>query len=166
MSKVVVLFGSNLGDREAILNKSVLTLSKKIGEIISKSSIYETEPWGFKTNLSFLNQVIVFDTKLDVTDVLKLCLETEKELGRTRNNNSYSSRQIDIDILFYNSLIFNTKELVIPHPRIAERMFVLIPLNEIMPDFQHPVYQKDIKTLLEECKDKKWVKKYYCSSSS
>ena len=119
------------------------------------SSFYETAPWGFECDENFLNQVVVFQTRLSAFDFLQRCLETEKRLGRIRlaGGPRYSSRPIDIDLLFYDSVILNTPDLILPHPRMQERNFVLTPLAEILPDFVHPVFQKTIATLLQVSSD-------------
>lgn len=154
-----VILGSNSGNRREIIDKAVSILSVA-GQLISSSSFYETEPWGFESTEQFLNKVAVLDTAMSPEAFLKYCLETEKALGRTRTPGvRYSSRTIDIDILFCDQQIINTPDLTVPHPRIAERNFVLAPLNEIMPDFIHPVLHKKISGLLSLCPDKLAVKR-------
>ena len=158
---VATIFGSNQGDKYRILQAAVTTLSAAVGKVVRESSFYETAPWGFVCEECFLNQVVVFDTLLSPERFLYHCQETEKKLGRQRNLDGprYSSRPIDIDLLFYGSQIVHTPDLVIPHPRIAERNFVLTPLAEIMPDFVHPVFRKTISELLALCPDKLAVKR-------
>lgn len=157
----VVIFGSNTGHKKQIIEEAAILLAAKTaGEITTTSSFYETEPWGFESPDLFLNRVIIYSTPLSPEDFLKKCLETEKELGRVRTGTArYASRLIDIDILFYDSLIIDTPDLAIPHPRLAERNFVLTPLNEIMPDFEHPVLHKKISGLFRNCPDKMSVKR-------
>ncbi len=157
---IVTILGSNSENKHRQLKKATHLLSA-VGEIIQKSSFYETEPWGFEACENFLNQVIVFETPLKPSDFLRHCLEVEKQLGRVRNPNGprYTSRSIDIDILFCDSQIIDTPELIIPHPRLCERLFVLAPLAEIMPDFIHPDKQKSIQELLSICPDHSTVKK-------
>ena len=159
--QVVTIFGSNSGDKFQIMENALRLLSEKTGKMVLASSYYETEPWGFESKENFLNRVVVFETLLSPEDFLQSCLDTEKQLGRIRSGTGprYTSRPIDIDLLFYDTRIIHTPDLVIPHPRIAERNFVLTPLAEIMPDFIHPAYGKSIQTLLQECPDKSEVKK-------
>lgn len=158
--RAVTIFGSNSGDRQALITQAIRKLSET-GRIVASSSFYETEPWGFECRENFLNQITVFETALSPEEFLKTCLDTEKQLGRIRTPDGprYSSRPIDIDLLFCDSRILNTPTLTLPHPRMCERNFVLVPLAEIMPDFVHPVLGKSIATLLEESPDRLQVKK-------
>lgn len=146
---LIVGLGSNMGDRPGYLKKALQTLEKEVGILVKKSSIMETEPWGFEANENFLNMVAWFATDLSAKEVLAKCQSIEKNLGRIRSQNQrYTSRTIDVDILFYGDCILNTTELVIPHPLIAYRNFVLYPLQEIIPEFTHPVLQCKIKDML------------------
>ena len=152
--QVIVLFGSNSAQKQKMIEEAIRRLSSK-GEVRLASSLYETEPWGFECEENFLNQVVVFETILTPHAFLAYCLETERQLGRIRHSNGprYTSRPIDIDILFYDNLILDTPDLIVPHPRMCERNFVLTPLAEILPHLVHPVYQKTIEELLAECTD-------------
>lgn len=157
--EVVLGFGSNMGDRAGFLCRSVRIMEERIGAVKCKSSLYETAPWGFESDQTFYNQVVVFETRLQPEEVLFYCMETERLLGRERTAERYSSRVIDIDILFYASLIVEHDDLTIPHPRIPSRNFVLVPLCEIRPDFIHPVCHKKISGLLLESPDDSFVHK-------
>ncbi len=153
--KVVFLgIGTNLGDRESNLKEAIAGIEKHIGRVINSSSVYETEPWGFKAEQEFLNIVVKVETELIPTDLLEAILVLEKKLGRIRSENQYSSRVIDIDILFYENEIINSEELRVPHPLLHERKFVLVPLCEIEPELVHPVLKKSVTWLLEKCEDK------------
>lgn len=154
--RVVTIFGSNAGDKFRIMEEATVLLSEKVGKTVLFSSYYETEPWGFECKENFLNRIIVFETILSPEEFLQACLDTERQLGRIRTGNSprYTSRPIDIDILFYGDQIIHSPGLIIPHPRLAERNFVLTPLNEIMPGFIHPEYNQTIQVLLKKCQDK------------
>lgn len=171
-NSVVLLIGGNQGDRLALLMMAIREIANRIGTVSVASSIYETEPWGFEAEQSFLNQALVVDTDLDASTVLDLALEIEKDLGRVRpedtakkdskaEQRSYSSRPIDIDLIFYNSDVVENDRLVLPHPRMQQRRFVLQPLAQIIPDFRHPILRKTMSDLLEECSDKCEVKIYF-----
>jgi 2-amino-4-hydroxy-6-hydroxymethyldihydropteridine diphosphokinase len=151
--------GSNLGDREDYLNKALELIDKKIGMISTRSKIYETEPWGFKSENLFLNMVIQAHTKLKPFDLMDKIRKIEDQLGRIRNSKQYVSRTIDIDILLYSNLVMNKHGLIIPHPLIQDRRFVLVPLCEIAHKMIHPVIGKSFDQLLEECDDKRAVTK-------
>lgn len=142
---VYLSLGSNLGDRARNLQNAVTSLAPQVQTQI-KSSIYETEPWGYSDQPSFLNQVIKGDTSLEPFELLAFLKEIEVLLGR-QETFRFGPRIIDLDILFYDDLILDTPTLTIPHPRIAERAFVLIPLAEIDPDLSHPGLKKTIREL-------------------
>lgn len=150
--EVVLIFGSNLGDRATLIREAISKM-EEIGTLLQLSSMYETAPWGFESSDTFYNQVAIYSTNCSPLSVLAKCMETEKALGRQRGPVRYSSRPIDIDILFYDSLVMETPELTIPHPRLTLRNFVLVPLCELLPDFIHPVHGKTITRLLTSCPD-------------
>jgi 2-amino-4-hydroxy-6-hydroxymethyldihydropteridine diphosphokinase len=153
MSRTYLTLGSNLGDKIKYLEEAKVLIKNNIGEIVRSSSIYETEPWGFVGENLFLNQVMLVETLLKPFDLLAECQKTELTLGRVRNKERFTSRTIDIDILFYDNIILNTPELSIPHPEIPNRRFVLEPLAEIAPGFIHPVSGKSIAKILTLCND-------------
>lgn len=142
---VYLSLGSNLGDRARNLHEAVTFLAPKVQTQI-QSPIYETEPWGYSDQPSFLNQVIKGDTSLEPFELLAFLKEIEVSLGR-HETFRFGPRIIDLDILFYDDLVLDTPTLTIPHPRIAERAFVLIPLAEISPDLLHPGLNKTIREL-------------------
>jgi 2-amino-4-hydroxy-6-hydroxymethyldihydropteridine diphosphokinase len=158
MNNAYLLIGGNEGDCLRYLQQARDHISQHFGEIIGQSSIYETAAWGKTNQPNFLNQVLLIHTLLDAVTLMKNILLAEKEMGRIRNE-KYSPRIIDIDILFFNEEIINVPELVIPHPEIQNRKFVLVPMNEIGPQLMHPVLHKTINTLLKESMDKLDVKK-------
>ena len=161
MGKLVFLgLGTNLGDRETILNKTIEKLKDSAGNVISRSAIYESEPWGFQAENKFLNMVVSIRTRLNPDMLLKRLMKIETELGRVRTGEGYTSRTIDIDMLLYEDLIINKPDLKVPHPLIEERKFVLVPLCDIAADLVHPVSQKTFAVLLNECKDDIQVKRY------
>lgn len=150
--KIFISLGSNLGDKVHNLENASGKIQEKIGPITLHSNIYETEPWGYSRQPYFLNQVVQIETSLTPLQVLQLLMETETGMGRTRTFRN-ASRIIDLDILFYGEEIIHEKDLIIPHPSISARKFVLVPLSEIAPQFIHPVLKKPVKQLLDECTD-------------
>jgi 2-amino-4-hydroxy-6-hydroxymethyldihydropteridine diphosphokinase len=154
-SGIFLGLGSNIGDRSANLNDAIKLLGL---HIVAKSSLYETEPVDYLDQPWFLNQVLQCETSFHPLKLLAQCQKVEKELGRTREV-SKGPRTIDIDLLFYNDEILKTPELTIPHSAIPERRFVLVPLNEIAPNFVHPQLKLTIQELLERCPDKSQVKR-------
>ena len=153
MIKLYLLLGGNLGDKKKVFEETTRLLNEQLGKITQQSHIYETEPWGFESSDLFWNQALELSVSISAEEVLDRTQQIEQQLGRTRKANQYDSRIIDIDILFYGDQVISLENLNIPHPRIHERKFVLVPLNEIAPDLQHPVLQKSIAQLLLECPD-------------
>lgn len=149
---IFLLLGSNLGDRTANLQLGIESIQNQIGAINAKSKIYETAAWGNHDQFNFLNQAIKLESKLSPIDLLSQVLAIEKSVGRIRNK-KWEARIIDIDIIYFADEIIKTHDLVIPHPYLAERKFVLIPLVEISPEFVHPSLKKSNADLLKECKD-------------
>ncbi len=152
MATVYLGLGTNLGDKEANLRTAIYKLQERIGKQVSLSSFYETAPWGFESDHSFLNAAIGLETSLSPIEILHITQEIEKELGRTKKsvNGSYSDRLIDIDILLYDTLVLQTPELTIPHPLMTERDFVMKPLIEIAGNVIHPTRQKTLSGLYQE----------------
>jgi len=153
MIKLYLLLGGNLGDKSLVFKETTRLLNDLIGEITGQSHIYETEPWGFESADLFWNQVLELSVSISPQEVLNLTQQIEHQLGRTRESQQYDSRIIDIDILFYGDQIISLDNLTIPHPRIQDRKFALVPLNEIAHNLKHPVLQKSIGQLLLECTD-------------
>lgn len=151
MATVYLGLGTNLGDKEANLRTAIYKLQERIGKQVSLSSFYETAPWGFESDHSFLNAAIGLETSLSPIEILHITQEIEKELGRTKKsvNGSYSDRLIDIDILLYDTLVLQTPELTIPHPLMTERDFVMNPLIEIAGNVIHPTRQKTLFELYQ-----------------
>jgi 2-amino-4-hydroxy-6-hydroxymethyldihydropteridine diphosphokinase len=160
MRKIFLGLGSNLGDRENNLRNAGRRIGEITGSIILCSSVYETEPWGFETGNVFLNQVICIETDLDHISVFEKIVLVESEMGRTGSREKYSDRIIDIDILLFDDLVTYEKKIIIPHPMLHARKFVLVPLCEIAPDLIHPVLGKSISVLCDHCEDKRQVIPY------
>lgn len=158
MNRAYLSLGSNEGDRVQWMEKAMWLLTVKSGTIVNQSSVYETMAWGLTTQPDFLNMVIVLETTKNAQALLKDILEAEVTLGRQRGE-KWGPRIIDIDILFFNNEVIDTPELVVPHPYLQERRFILIPMAEIAPELQHPKLHKNIAQLLEECEDDLEVKK-------
>ncbi|MDF4202048.1 2-amino-4-hydroxy-6-hydroxymethyldihydropteridine diphosphokinase [Maribacter sp. SA7] len=151
--------GSNLGNRQLLLQKAIFEIGKIAGEIRQVSAIYETPSWGFEGE-DFLNACLELQTLLSPEDLLAKLLAIETDFGRERNeSDSYQSRTLDIDIIYYEKDIINTENLTVPHPKMQERKFILKPLADITPQFYHPIFNKDTRNLLQECKDKSTITK-------
>lgn len=159
MAKLFLLLGGNLGNKKEIFRTARKRLEEELGAIIQTSSVFETEPWGFESEDMFWNQVVVIETSLAPEQVLVHTKAIELELGRVRKAARYSSRLIDIDLLFYDDLVLHEPNLELPHPRMIDRRFVLEPLAEVAAEFVHPVFKRNIISLLEECSDELQVKR-------
>ncbi|MBN1413767.1 MAG: 2-amino-4-hydroxy-6-hydroxymethyldihydropteridine diphosphokinase [Bacteroidales bacterium] len=157
---VYLLLGSNQGDRAGQIQEAINRITGMTGQPVALSSIYETEPWGFKHKIPFLNQTMALLTGVSPGKLMQLFMSVERGMGRIRNQIGYQARSIDIDILFCGMDIINQNNLVIPHPLFCERRFALVPMEEIAPDFVHPLLNKSIRELLHECSDPSWVKKW------
>ena len=157
LNQVYLSLGSNVGNRSAQLNKAIELLNK-LGEVKTISSVYETAAWGNTNQPSFLNLVLLMVTNDGAGNFMKKLLLLEEKMGRIRNQ-KWEARIIDIDILYFNNEIINEEELIIPHPHLQYRKFVLEPLAEIAPDFVHLVLKRNSVQLLNDCNDKLQVKK-------
>lgn len=158
MNTVYLLLGSNMGDSEQMLAVATNMIEKNIGKLTKSSSIYRTAAWGKEDQPDFLNQIIIVSSSLSSSTVLKEMFDIEKEMGRVRTTKN-AARVIDIDMLFFNDEIIQTETLIVPHSQIQNRRFVLVPLAEISPDFQHPLLKKSSLELLIICSDKLNVQK-------
>ncbi|MCS6795700.1 MAG: 2-amino-4-hydroxy-6-hydroxymethyldihydropteridine diphosphokinase [Raineya sp.] len=158
MIDTFILLGSNQGDRLLFLRKAIEKLSD-LGEILKKSSIYETAAWGNREQVNFLNCAIQMQTNLTPENLLAEILAIEKSLGRVRQE-KWQARTIDIDILYIGNAIIQTENLQVPHPFLHERRFTLVPLVEIAPDFLHPILLKTNQELLQACEDELLVQIY------
>ena len=146
---VYLALGSNLDDRAANLKQAVAALTPQL-DVKAKSKVYETPPWGYLDQPKFLNQVVKAKTYLEPEPLLKHLKRLEVALGR-KESVPNGPRLIDLDILFFDDLVFKSPSLVIPHPRLHERAFVLVPLMDIDPELVHPVNRKSVREMLAEC---------------
>ena len=156
MTQLFLSLGGNLGNTREIFEGAYPLIEKKIGKISVYSSIYQTEAWGPIPQADFLNQVLLVNTPLKAEACLAEMLEIEREFGRERKER-WGPRTLDLDILFYGDKVIAESNLSIPHPRIAERKFILTPLAEIAPSFIDPTSRKTMLTLLADCSDKSLV---------
>ncbi|MDR1672454.1 MAG: 2-amino-4-hydroxy-6-hydroxymethyldihydropteridine diphosphokinase [Bacteroidales bacterium] len=160
MENAYLLLGSNMGDRKAYLQQSIAMLSR-VGRVMRLSSLYESEPWGFDHSTGwFLNQAVELATGTDAPELLHALHEIEQTLGRLRTNGTYRARTIDIDIILLGNRIIRTPELTIPHSLMEQRMFVLQPLSELIPDAVHPILRLTIAQLAAQCTDTALVQRY------
>jgi len=153
MHKVFLGIGGNIGNKHDNFNKVYNIIQNELGEITKSSSVYETPPWGFSASENFWNQVLIIETNLLPEELLQKIIEIESRFGRVRDTGKYNSREMDIDILYYDDLFMETGDLIIPHPKIHQRKFVLVPLSEIAPSFKHPLLRFTSMQMLENCKD-------------
>jgi 2-amino-4-hydroxy-6-hydroxymethyldihydropteridine diphosphokinase len=152
MNTAYLLIGGNIGDRERNLRETIAAISATAGVVAAVSHVYETEAWGRTDQPAFLNQALELQTNYAPEALLRLLIGIEESLGRKRQQ-KYDPRTIDIDIIFYNDLVMRTPELEVPHPRMAERRFVLAPLAELAPDKVHPVLHATVEQILSACTD-------------
>lgn len=150
--------GSNLGDKIENIQKACDLISSEIAQIIGFSSFYQTEPWGSTDQPEYINRVVRIFTDHEPLFLLKELHRIEDKLGRIRDE-KWGPRIIDIDLLYYGKYVIDRDDLIIPHPELTERNFVLVPLSEISPDYLHPVFKLTNKELLDFCTDKSKVVK-------
>ena len=158
MNNVVLLLGSNMGDRHFYLEKASSEINRELGKISRYSSVYETAPWGKTEQKIFLNKVVVLSSPLSAEELITRIISIEERMGRIRKE-KWEPRVIDIDILFFNDEQISTANLTVPNPGLHERKFTLVPLAELMPGFIHPVLKKSIADILKELNDPLEVKK-------
>lgn len=151
MAKAYIGLGTNIGNKRRNLITAAALLAERAGDVLSISSFYETEPWGFESDNTFLNAALLLETELEPLQLLSFTQEIEKEMGRTqKSDGEYHDRIIDLDILLYDLCVINEAALVVPHPLMHKRQFVMEPLAEIAPMLVHPVLNKTMLELAEE----------------
>ena len=162
MNKAIIQLGGNRGDMSTNFETAIQKIEERIGKVTLQSNLYETEPWGYDDVKWFLNQVIEVETNLSAKDVLKQTQKIEIEQGREvkENKDQYEGRPLDLDILFYNSEVIHTDELIIPHPYIRFRLFVLMPLCDHWSELVHPEFGLTIEELYKRCDDIGIIKRY------
>lgn len=162
MASVVLITGGNVGDAEQTLGEAARLINAEIGRVVRHSRIYRTKAWGFEAE-DFRNQVLVVESELEPMQVLDVVNDIERRLGRDRaveqmeksaTGARYASRSIDIDILFYDDLVVESERLTLPHPRIAEREFVLEPLTEVAARWRHPVSGVSVQQMYDELRQR------------
>lgn len=158
MNSAYLITGGNIGNKGEELANAAKLIEERCGAIIDRSAIYETAAWGKTDQDSFFNQALVLETSLNARDLLNEILYIENLMGRDRLE-KYGPRIIDIDIIFFNHQIIKETGLIVPHPEMARRRFVLEPLNEVIPAYIHPVYYQTVRELLASCDDTLPVKK-------
>ena len=152
MNSVVLSLGTNIGKKSTNLENAIRLVRRELGEIVLQSSVYETEPWGNANQDNFLNQVVTIRSPFEAETIMSKIILIEESLGRKRMQR-WEPRIIDIDILFFNNGIISNEKLKVPHPYLHQRKFILVPLNEIMPGFIHPVFNKNMEELLMNLDD-------------
>lgn len=156
MALVYLGLGTNIGNKRKNMVTAAALLAERAGDVLSLSSFYETEPWGFASENTFLNAALELETACSPMELLHLTQQIEREMGRTqKSDGSYHDRIIDIDILLYGNEVVHHEDLVVPHPLMQQRLFVMQPLAEIAPSLVHPVLQKSMYDLYMDLLDGK-----------
>ena len=159
MHQVFLGIGGNIGNKHDNFDKVYTFIKNELGAVTKSSSVYETPPWGFQSEDIFWNQVLMIETEFSADELLGKINKIENQFGRKRDSGQYKSREMDIDILYFDELVLETATLTIPHPQIPQRLFVLVPLAEIAPAFVHPQLGFTSLKLLENCHDNPVIKK-------
>lgn len=152
-TRAALLTGANMGNRYENLTQARLKLEQMLGPVCLASAIYSTQAWGGKSTAAYLNQVLVFEVKITAQELLDICLKVELELGRVRGEERWTDRTMDIDILVFGEQQQQSPQLQLPHPRLHERRFALVPLMEVWPQWLHPDLKRTTAELLEACTD-------------
>ena len=159
MHQVFLGIGGNIGNKSENFKNISVHIENLPGKILAVSSVYESPAWGFNSENKFWNQVYIIQTHLSPFDLLHKNHKIENHFGRKKGNSGYADREMDIDILYYDDEILETENLIIPHPKIQHRKFVLVPLAEIAPNHKHPLLRFNSTEMLDYCKDASLIKK-------
>lgn len=154
-----ISIGTNTGNRIQNLKLAITEINARLGKIEKVSSVYESEPWGFVSENWFYNILVVLNTSVDPQHLIEKLLEIERSMGRKRNIIGYSDRIIDLDIILCEEFTVCSKNITIPHPHMHKRLFVLLPLQELMPKWVHPIFKKNTNELIRICEDKSRIKR-------
>lgn len=154
-----ISIGTNTGNRIQNLKKAITEINARLGKIEKISSVYESEPWGFESENWFYNMLVVLNASVDPLHLIEKLLEIERSMGRIRNKNGYSDRCIDLDVILCNEFTICSKNIILPHPHMHKRLFVLLPLQELMPQWVHPFFKKNTDELIRICEDKSRIKR-------
>lgn len=160
LKTVYLSLGGNIGNRRKYLEDALILLEENCGLLLAVSSFYETEPWGFQSENAFLNIAVKLQTRLEIIDFYNEIQKIELLSGRKRNEKSgYTDRTVDIDILYFGKIKISSEKLTIPHPRISERRFVLVPLLEVAEMTGNKTFTGKVKAMLKKCTDNSAIKK-------
>ncbi|MFM7766236.1 MAG: 2-amino-4-hydroxy-6-hydroxymethyldihydropteridine diphosphokinase [Bacteroidota bacterium] len=152
LHRAIVMLGGNVGDTVCVFESALRSFEMHQNQLVSSSAIYRTKPWGYFNQRDFLNQLLVLDTPLDLAEFHNCCNNLELLHGKNKEFEN-GPRSLDIDILFFDDMVLENENLTIPHPRMHQRRFNLVPICEILPDFTHPILEKKMSELLAECTD-------------
>jgi len=153
-NKIILSIGSNQGDRKSHIEQAIESINRDVATVVAVSKLYESPAWGFESE-PFLNCAILVHTSKSAAKVLQKILKIEKQLGRIRTDKvGYQPRTIDIDIISFNNDCVETPSLQIPHPQMQNRLFVLLPMNDLQTDFVHPILEQSVSELMASCPDK------------
>lgn len=161
-----ISIGTNIGNRIQNLKQAITEINTHLGKIEMISSVYESEPWGFESEHWFFNMLAVLKTSLEPQSLIEKLLEIESSMGRERNKNGYSDRCIDLDVILCDEFTICSKNIILPHPQMHKRLFVLLPLQELMPKWVHPIFKKNADELIRICEDKSKIQRIdykFCS---
>jgi 2-amino-4-hydroxy-6-hydroxymethyldihydropteridine diphosphokinase len=158
VSFALIALGSNQGQPLKQLAEAQRHIARRMGRIVKASSVYQTAAWGLEDQPDFLNQVLLIETPYPPLFVLKTSLEIERQMGRRRIQ-KWGPRSIDLDLILFDQVVLNHPDLILPHPHMAERAFVLKPASEVAPNWRHPITQKSLRDLLKQCPDPLSVRK-------
>ncbi|HOU98647.1 MAG TPA: 2-amino-4-hydroxy-6-hydroxymethyldihydropteridine diphosphokinase [Bacteroidales bacterium] len=158
-----ISIGTNTGHRLQNIQKAIAEIKSGLGEVLQVSAVYESEPWGFESKNWFYNVVLTLQSNIDPQGLMTTLLDIEKKMGRERNAKGYADRCIDLDIILCNECTICSPNLTLPHPHMHERLFVLLPLQELMPQWIHPVYQKNINEMIRDSRDHSKINKLMSS---